>query len=127
MKRIIFPLALIVFLLTNACGCVFLAASGAGALGGYAVSRDTIKGNSDRPYKVIWASALRVARIKGRITKENKDKGEVEFEVRPSRVWVKLTKLTAAATEIKVSARKYSFPNLGLAEEVFVKIMEDMK
>jgi len=118
---------LILFLCLNISGCVLLAVGGAGALGGYAVSRDTIQGNSDRPYRIIWRSALRVAKIKGKVTLENKQDGEIEFEVKPSRVWVKLSKLSESATEIKVKARKYSFPNLKLAEEVFIKIMEDVK
>ncbi len=126
-KKFILLPVLMVFLIMSISGCVFMVAGGAGALGGYAVSRDTIKGHSGKPYRSIWGSALRVARIKGKITMENKDNGEIEFEVKPSRVWVKLTKLTDASTEIRVSARRYSLPNLGLAEEIFVKIMEELK
>lgn len=127
MKKFIYFAAAAVFLFLNMSGCVPILLGGAGALGGRAISRDTIKGNSDKSYKTIWKSSLRVARIKGKITKENQESGEIEFEVKPSRVWITLTKLTDSATEIKVKARKYSLPNLELAEEVFVKIMEDMK
>lgn len=86
MKKFILLPVLTVFLFLNISGCVPVLIGGAGALGGHAISRDTIKGNSDRPYKNIWSSALRVARIKGKITKENRDSGEVEFEVRPNGV-----------------------------------------
>ncbi|MDI6606548.1 MAG: DUF3568 family protein [Candidatus Omnitrophota bacterium] len=108
-------------------GCAPLVIGGAGVLGGYAVGRDTIKGHSDKSYNAIWNSALKVAKIKGKLTKEDKEKGEIEMEAELSRVWIKLTKLTKSATEIKVSARKYSLPNLKLAEEIFIKIMEQIK
>lgn len=104
-----------------------LVVGGAGVLGGYAIGRDSIEGHSDKPYAAIWNSALKVAKIKGKLTKEDKEKGEIELEAELSRAWIKLTKLTKTATKIKVSARRYSLPNLKLAEEVFIKIMEEIK
>lgn len=68
-----------------------------------------------------------MAKIKGKLTKEDKKNGEIELEAEGSRVWIKLTKLTKSATEIKVSARKHSLPNLKLAEEIFIKIMDQVK
>ena len=127
MGRMKFFCFLIILPLLSISGCMPLVVGGAGVLGGYAVGRDTIKGHSEKPYHAIWNAALKVARIKGKLTKEDKKKGEIEMEAELSRVWIKLTKLTKSATEIKVSARKYSLPNLKLAEEIFIKIMEQIK
>jgi hypothetical protein len=118
---------LIILPLLSISGCMPLVVGGAGVLGGYAVGRDTITGHSEKSYNAIWNSALEVARIKGKLRREDKKTGEIEMETETSRVWIKLTGLTKSATEIKVSARKYSLPNLKLAEEIFVKIMEQIK
>lgn len=122
-----FLFLLLIVSLLNACGCVPLVVGGAGVLGGYAIGRDNIKGNSDKPYNVIWRSALKVAKIKGKLTKQDKGQGEIELEAKQSLVCIKLTRLAEGATEIKVSARRYSLPNLKLAEEIFVRIIEEIK
>ncbi|MBL7151200.1 MAG: DUF3568 family protein [Candidatus Omnitrophica bacterium] len=127
MKSPKFFCLLLALSLLNLCGCIPLVVGGAGVLGGYAIGRDNITGNSDKPYNAIWRSALKAAKIKGKPTRENKEKGEIELEAEKSLVCIKLTKLTETATEIKVSARRYSLPNLKLAEEVFIKIIEEIK
>jgi len=106
-------------------GCVPLIVGGAvGALGGYAVSKDTIQGDSDKSYGSLWDSAVSVAKIRGKITQTNETGDSVEFETDSGHVWVRLIRVTRATTRVRVSARRYHLPNLGLAEEVFVKIME---
>lgn len=116
--------------------CIFLSISGCapliigsavGALGGYAVSKDTIEGETDKSYDSLWEAALTVSKIRGQIKYENKTKGYIESEAESSKVYIRLIRLTASTTRLKVSARKYHFPNMILAQDIFVKIMEQAR
>ncbi len=98
-----------------------------GVLGGYAISKDTIQGETDKSYDSLWDSALMVGRIRGQIKYEDPTKGYIELEAESSRVYIRLIRLTAATTRLRVSARKYHLPNLGLAQDIFVKIMEQAR
>jgi hypothetical protein len=114
--------------LLSVCGCApLIIGAAAGGLGAYAVSSDTVQGDTDKDYDVLWDSALNVARSRGLIQKENAAAGYLELGIESSKVWVKLTRLTQATTRIRVSARKYHFPNIELAQDVFVKIITGVK
>ena len=115
-------------LLLNILGCAPLIIGAAvGAVGGYAVSKDTVQGETDKPFDAFWNSALMVSRIRGVVKLEDYEKGYIELEVKPSKVWIRLIRLTQAATRIRVSARKYHLPDLELAQDIYVKIMEQVK
>jgi hypothetical protein len=107
-------------------GCVPLIIGGAvGALGGYAASKDTIQGDTDKPYESLWQSALMFAKMRGTVNKQDNLKGYLEAEIEGNRVWVRLTRLTQATTRVRVSCRnKYKMPRLELAQDLFVKIIE---
>lgn len=116
-----------VFLLVLVCsGCVPLIVGGAvGALGGHAISKDTIQVETDKDYDTLWNAAKTVARIKGTINTEDKSRGELELKVDSSKVKVRIVRLTRATTRLRVSARNaLGLPNIDLAQEVFVKILE---
>jgi len=120
---ILFPLMLLII-----SGCAPLIVGGAvGAVGGYAVSRDTVQGDSDMPYEALWSSVLIVSKIRGKIKQQDYARGYVELEADSSQVWIRLVRLTQATTRIKVSARKYHLPNMALAQEIYTKIMEEAK
>lgn len=120
---------LLFFVLTlNVLGCVPLVVGGAaGALGAYAVTKDTIQGETDKPYDALWNAANMVSRIRGKIKDEDSTKGYIELETESGHVWIRLIRLTRATTRLKISARKYHLPNLDLAQDMFVKIMEEAK
>jgi len=127
MKKIC-VLLLAVFLALHSLGCAPLIVAGAvGAVGGYAVSKDTIQGDTDKDYDKLWYSALRVGRMRGTITVEDNYKGYIELEAESSKVYIKVIRLTRTATRLRVSARKYHFPNLTLAQDLFVRIMEEAR
>ncbi|MBM3244340.1 MAG: DUF3568 family protein [Candidatus Omnitrophica bacterium] len=129
MKKVIFSLFCAVFLSLNLAGCVPLIVGGAvGAVGGYAVSKDTIQGDTDKPFDAIWNSALEIARLRGTIKKDDYDKGRIEFIARDSSlVWISVSRLTQTANRVRVSSRRFHFPNLALAQDIFVKVMEDAR
>ncbi|MFA4984483.1 MAG: DUF3568 family protein [Candidatus Omnitrophota bacterium] len=128
MKKLAAYLLMIGFLGVFISGCAALVVGGAvGALGGYAISKDTIQSDTDTPYERIWDSALEVARMRGVIEEEDAPRGYLKAKIDNSEVWIRLARLTRATTRIRVSARRYHLPNLGLAEDLFVRIMEGAK
>ena len=129
-KKIIVSFFLLPFMLITLCGCVPLVVGsvvGAAVVGGLAISKDSIQGDTDKSYNNLWNSALTVSKIRGTIKEENNTKGYIELEAEGNYVWIELVKLTKATTRLKISARKLHFPNISLAQDLFVKIMEEAK
>lgn len=118
---------LLLLLFLNIVGCVFVLGGAAGALGAYGISKDTVQAETDKPYDALWNSALTVARIRGTIKQEDSQRGYIELNVESGHVWIRLIRLTQATTRIRISARRYHLPNLNLAQDMFVKIMEEAK
>ncbi len=105
-------------------GCVFLAVGAVGAVGGYAITRDTIQGDYDARYSQAWRATLDVCGIMGTVTAKEMSKGVVEAAINGAKVHVEITQLTHEAIRIKVKARKGIFPRLATAQDVFVKIVQ---
>jgi len=115
-------------MLLNALGCAPLIVGAAvGGLGGYAISKDTIQGETDKSYESLWSASLTISRMRGIITQENNASGTIELETQGSRVWIRLVRLTRLTTRLRVAARKYHLPNLELAQDLFVRIMEEAR
>jgi len=127
MKKI-FSFILFSCFLFSISGCApLIIGAAAGGLGAYAVSKDTVQGDTDKNYEALWDSALGVAGARGLIQEENAATGYIELGAESSKVWIKLIRLTQATTRVKVSARKYHFPNMELAQDIFVKIISGVK
>ena len=117
-------LILLPFILISVCGCApLIIGAAAGGLGAYAVSKDTVQGDSDKSYDALWESAVSVSGMRGIIQQDNANTGYIELSAESSKVWIRLIRLTQATTRIKISARKYHFPNMELAQDIFVKII----
>jgi len=128
MRKTVVIYFLIPFLLLSLSGCVpLIIGAAAGGLGAYAVSRDTVQGETDKSYASLWNAALAISRMRGVIKQEDNTRGYIELETESSQVWIRLVRLTRATTRLNVSARKYHLPNMTLAQEIFVKIMEEAK
>ncbi|MCU0666461.1 MAG: DUF3568 domain-containing protein [Candidatus Omnitrophica bacterium] len=126
MRRILVTLLLAVGLCANLMGCApLVVGAGIGLLGGYAASKDTICADTDKDFSALWDTALQIARIRGTIKDDNYDKGTIKLITFDSSiVWIKISRITKAASKICVSARKFKLPNFNLAQDIFVKIME---
>ncbi len=126
MKRL--GLFLIPCIFLGITGCTALIVGGAvGALGGYAISKDTVQGETDKSYDGLWDSALTISRARGEIKFDDKTRGYIELEAESSKVYIRLVRLTVTTTRLRVSARKYHFPNMNLAQDMFVKIIEQAR
>jgi len=127
MKKLLALFVLIPFLVTGLSGCVPVFLMAVGGVGVYSISKDTIQGDTDTSYEELWDSALKVARIRGTVKEEDFNRGYIEIDAKPNKIWIQFVRVTVAATKIKVSARKYKLPNIDLAQEVFIKIIEEAK
>lgn len=105
-------------------GCVVLIAGSVGAIGGYAVTRDTIQGEYDIRYQNVWKSAVQICNTLGTVTTRDTDRGVIVVMIDRAKVRVEVTQITPNATRIKVKARKGIFPRMGTAQDVFVKIVQ---
>ncbi|MBU1125961.1 MAG: hypothetical protein KKC84_08030 [Candidatus Omnitrophica bacterium] len=109
-------------------GCAsFIINSEVGALGGYAVSRDTIQAETNTLHQELWQACLTVARIRGTIKQEDIGKGFLEVESQGGMIWIRIIRLTRDTVRLRVSARKYGISQLGVAQNFFVKIMEEAR
>lgn len=126
MRKTVLVLAVIPFIVLQLSGCVPVLIA-TGAMGGYAVSKDTFQGDTDKSYDSLWSAALNVSKIRGNIKLEDSVKGYLELEAESSKVYVRLIRISQATTRIRVSARKYHLPNLTLAQDFFVKILEEAR
>ncbi len=103
-------------------GCA-VALLGAGALGGYAISKDTIQGNTDKTFESVWQASLAAVSEMGAVTGQDRETGLIVGEVQKSDVRVTVEQLTERSVQLSVKARRNLLPNLSLSEKVFVKIL----
>lgn len=127
MKKIIFFLFFVPFILVNIYGCWFLVGGAVGAAGAYVVGKDTVQADTDSSYDKLWDSALSVGKIRGSIKHQDYAKGYLELEADSSQVWIRLVRLTRATTRLRVQSRKHHLPNLSLAQDILIKIIEQAK
>ena len=108
-------------------GCWFLIIGGAGAVGGYAVSRDTFEGVSSKGQEELLTAARKVLSIMGTITEEHLKDGEIKARVNGNRVTIQVIQINLTTSKLRVKARNALFPRIGVAQEVYTKIMNLME
>ena len=123
----LFYFLLAAFLCTSLSGCWFLIVGGAGAVGGYAVSRDTFEGISSKSQEELLASAHKVLSIMGTISDERPKDGEIVGTVYGAHVTVDVIQINLTTSKLRVKARKLIFPRVGIAQEIYTKIMNQLE
>ena len=111
----------------GACGCVAVFWAAAGGVGVFAASKDTLQGEFDISYDRLWDSSLTVMKYRGAVTNQAVEQGTIEGLDGKTKVWIKLERVTQATTRLRVSARRYKMPNLEVAQQVYTKIIEQVK
>jgi hypothetical protein len=114
-------------ILAQMSGCVFLVAGTIGAVGGYAVTRDTIQGEYDARASSAFRGAVAVCEILGVVTQKDAGTGVLDAVIDGAKVNVTITQLTPSALRLRVKARKGLFPRMATAEKVFTKIVQKLK
>jgi hypothetical protein len=110
-------------LAVSAAGCAApLLFIGAGAVGGYAVSRDTFEGVTSKGEEEIWDAAYKVASIMGTIEEDNRRNGQITARINGARVTITVVPVNLNTTKLRIKARKGIFPRSGTAQEVYAKI-----
>ena len=115
------------FLCVFSSGCVFIIVGAAGAVGGYAVTRDTFEGVSSKSQEELLASAHKVMSIMGTILNERPKDGEIVGTVYGAHVTVDVIQINLTTSKLRVKARKLIFPRIGIAQEIYTKIMNQLE
>ncbi|MFH1406808.1 MAG: DUF3568 family protein [Candidatus Omnitrophota bacterium] len=116
--------ALLAVLTLSGCAPAIILGVGAGAAGGYAISKDTVKADVDKPYEEVWTRSIAVLKDMGTMIVEDKIRGKAEAIIEEAHVWVTVKEVTERTTELKVKARKNWLPKVELAHKISVKILE---
>src|ERR1700679_2803066 len=120
-------LFLAAFLCIFSGGCVFLVVGSVGAVGGYAISRDTFEGVSSKGQEELLTAAHKVLSIMGTITDERAKDGEIVATVNGNHVTVDIIQINLTTSKLRVKARNGIFPRVGAAQEVYTKIMNQLE
>lgn len=107
-------------------GCFYLVIGSIGAVGGYVVSPDTVQGTVERDLEEVWEASFNVANIMGNVISQNKNLGNIEAIINNSRVNISMIQFTPEVVKLVVKARKSFFPNISTAQDVYVKIINEM-
>lgn len=118
---------LVAMLLMSASSCIPLMIAAGGAVGGYAISRDTFEGVTAKSQDEIWDATQRVMSIMGTVTENDRHSGEIIGTVNGANVTVSLLAVNLSTTKIRIKARKGIFPRVGIAQEVYTKIMNQLE
>ena len=115
------------FLCVFSSGCVFIIVGAAGAVGGYAVTRDTFEGVSSKSQEELLASAHKVMSIMGTILNERPKDGEIVGTVYGAHVTIDVIQINLTTSRLRVRARKLIFPRIGIAQEIYTKIINQLE
>ncbi len=120
-----------VIVLSSVClfssGCWFLIIGGAGAVGGYAISRDTFEGASSKGQSELMAASHKVLAIMGTISDERVKEGEIIAIVNGAHVTVNVFQVNLTTSKLRVRARNGIFPRIGLAQDIYTKVMNQLE
>lgn len=110
-------------------GCVpaSIVLVGAGAVGGYSISRDTFEGNTSKSQEELWDAATKVLSIMGSMDYNDRKRGEITGRINGSRVWVTIIPVNMSTTKLRIKARRGIFPSIGTAQEYYSKVLNQLE
>lgn len=97
---------------------------GAGAAGGYALSKDSVRNQFDLPKETVYQHSLAVAKDTGLVTLEDPTHGKIQVKVESANVTITVRQITQHAVELKVQARnQFLMPKIDVAQAIYNKIV----
>ena len=105
--------------LCGGCAPVLIAT---GAVAGYAVSRDSVLMDMDKPWDPVWRAAQQEVQESGQLKRENPKRGRLDARVEEADVVVSLKQLTLSTVRVIVRARKNLLPKVDVAQKVALGI-----
>lgn len=109
----VYPIA--VLLALSGCAPVLLAA---GAVAGYAVSRDSVVLDLDHPVDRVWDAAVEEVKAAGTLKKENPKRRRLDAQIDEADVVVTVKALSPSTVRVVVRARKTLLPKPDVAQRV---------
>jgi len=104
-------------------GCAVLLV-GAGAAGGYAISKDSIRNHFDLPPSTVYRAARDVIGAEGLVTVEDERRGLIKAEVEGAHVTITVKRISEKTTELTVKARnELLMPKIEVAQALYNKIL----
>lgn len=98
---------------------------GAGAAGGYALSKDSVRNQFDLSKDVVFRESLAVAKQMGLVTLEDRSHGRIHVRVENANVTISVKPMTQQAVELRVKARnQFLMPEIEIAQAVYNQILE---
>lgn len=120
MRRV--PLAVAAVLAAGLSGCAVLLI-GAGAAGGYAISKDSITNHYDLASTVVYQAAREVIGEDGLVTLEDERRGIIKAEVLDANITIQVRSVSDRTTQLKVKARNdLLLPKIDIAQNIYNKI-----
>ena len=107
-------------------GCAALLV-GAGAAGGYALSRDSIRNTFDLPQSRVFYVSREVFGELGFVTVEDATRGLLKGAVNGAQITITVKPVTEKAVELKVRARNaFWLPRLETAERIYNRVLKQL-
>jgi len=104
-------------------GAAALPVAAAFTFAGKDYAQQTFHVTTQRAYDV----GLRVIKMLGKVTRENRARGIINAEVDEASVTFKLKKLSGKSTQVNISARKFGLPHPEIAAGVMYRLSEQLK
>lgn len=115
-------LALSLLLAASGCAPVLI---GAGAVGGYLISKDSIQNSFDLPLAQVYQASREVLEDEGLIKQADADKGRLKAVVEGTNVVVTVKQVTRRTVSLKVQARTDLFvPKIDVAQAIYTTIAD---
>lgn len=103
-------------------GCAPILLATAGAVAGYAVSRDSVTLDLDRPATQVWTVCLEETKRQGIVKKEDRARGRIEARIKEVDVVVTMESLTPSTVRVVVRARQNLLPKVDEAQRLSLAI-----
>ena len=125
MRKLLCVLMLAATLGFSGCAVVLI---GAGAAGGYALSKDSVKNHFDLSKDRVYKTSLGVTKDMGQVMLEDQKNGKIQAKVKEADITITVKPLTKKTVELKVQGRnKFKMPAVDVAQEVYNKIAERLE
>ncbi|OGX07952.1 MAG: hypothetical protein A2Z88_04745 [Omnitrophica WOR_2 bacterium GWA2_47_8] len=108
-------------------GCVYMVIGGLGVLGGYVVSPDTVEGITDKDADEVWDASIEITSTMGVIEDKQESAGTMATKIQGARVYITIQSIGSSSVKLRVKARKFFFPKISVAQDVYIKIMTELQ
>lgn len=98
---------------------------GAGAAGGYAIGKDSVRNQFDLSKEFVYQQSLAVSKQMGLVTLEDAAHGQIRLKIGDTNVTITVKPLTKKTVELNVKARnQLLMPQVDVAQAVYNQIIE---